>query len=75
MYEHETVEHRESFRIAWMLLPRSEQRTKSLLSRHVATKRETWVRERVRHIEDFFMAGQVAFNLRVPYSTGHTLEE
>jgi dephospho-CoA kinase len=75
MYEHETVEHRKSCKTVWILLPPRKQRTKRLLRRHMATERETRVRERVRRIEDFFLAGQVAFNLRIPYPTGYGFEE
>jgi hypothetical protein len=73
MYEHETVEHGESRRTA--LLSCSKQRTKRLLSRQVATERETWVRERVHHIEDFFKAGQVALDFRVPHSQWQAFEK
>jgi hypothetical protein len=75
MYEHETVEHRKSCKIVWILLPSRKQCAKRLLRRHMATERETRVRERVRRIEDFFMAGQVTFNLRIPYPTGYAFEE
>jgi hypothetical protein len=41
----------------------------------MATEREIQVRERLRRIEDFFMAGQVTFNLRIPYPAGYAFEE
>jgi hypothetical protein len=75
MYEHETVEHRKSCKTIWILLPPCKQRTKRLLHRHMATEREIQVRERMRRIEDFFMAGQVTFNLRIPYPAGYAFEE
>lgn len=75
MYEHETVEHRKGCKTVWILLPPRKQRTKRLLRRHVTTEREIRVRERVRRIEDFFVAGQVTFNLRILYPTGYAFEE
>jgi hypothetical protein len=59
----------------WRRLTSREKCTEYLLGRQKASERKARMRERMRRIEDFFAARQIAFDLGVPYSERYALEE